>query len=488
MQEAKFSTADAQMEIDMANTGHALSISLTKEEVTTLANEPFWMALRRILFMLFWILWMAMLIGSVVIITLTPKCVKLKEPFWYESSPIYRIRVDQFADSNGDGIGDLVGIINKLGYIKDDVSMRAVTLEGLLDENDASVIRPKLGSPAEFKKLASQIKVIIRVPLGEVVNELNTPRHDLETAIINWLEAGAAGFILDEFNFESTAHRNGLPRWHTLIANLSSTETSGKILLALSTHNFQTLPDTYCRYADMVLNYDMINLTPSYDSSELYPLLADLTEKNRTYSCRDNFVLGTGEITPLGDRFQPRSRVEALLIFNMLADATPIVYYGDEFGKKDTSGEEKSGVLKHIVEAHSGIMQWHDIEHIKEHHEPNQYKLFQKLAKLRLNEASIRTGVTAVRDLDSTVLAMARIKPGNPGFVIVSNFRSQTTAVSLRTRISKQIPAQGSVVLTSTNSKKPKDARLPLEDLQVEGEETLVLQFIPEVVEEADRH
>lgn len=77
----------------------------------------------------------------------------------FESSPIYTIRVDSFADSDGDGIGDLDGLIDKLGYIKNDISIGAIALEGLLEKSDPSVIQNRLGIDADFKKLAAQIKV-----------------------------------------------------------------------------------------------------------------------------------------------------------------------------------------------------------------------------------------------------------------------------------------------------------------------------------------
>lgn len=75
---------------------------------------------------------------------------------------------------------------------------------------------------------------------------------------------------------------------------------------------------------------------------------------------------------------------------------------------------------------------------------------------------------------------MARIKPGNPAFVVVSNFASHQMVVDLRTSLSKQVPAYGSVVLTSTNSKHARDERLSLEALTIEEGESLVLQFVPE--------
>jgi oligo-1,6-glucosidase len=38
---------------------------------------------------------------------------------WWKESIVYQIYPTSFFDSNGDGIGDLNGIISKLDYIKD---------------------------------------------------------------------------------------------------------------------------------------------------------------------------------------------------------------------------------------------------------------------------------------------------------------------------------------------------------------------------------
>ena len=38
---------------------------------------------------------------------------------WYKDSFFYQIYPRSFCDSNGDGIGDLKGIISKLDYLKE---------------------------------------------------------------------------------------------------------------------------------------------------------------------------------------------------------------------------------------------------------------------------------------------------------------------------------------------------------------------------------
>ena len=37
---------------------------------------------------------------------------------WWKEAVVYQIYVRSFKDSNGDGIGDLMGIVEKLDYLK----------------------------------------------------------------------------------------------------------------------------------------------------------------------------------------------------------------------------------------------------------------------------------------------------------------------------------------------------------------------------------
>ena len=41
------------------------------------------------------------------------------DPLWYKDAIIYEIHVRAFADSNGDGVGDFRGLIQKLDYLQD---------------------------------------------------------------------------------------------------------------------------------------------------------------------------------------------------------------------------------------------------------------------------------------------------------------------------------------------------------------------------------
>lgn len=52
------------------------------------ANDPFWQRLRWIFFILFWLLWAAMLAGAIYIILKAPKCSVAKPLSWYKEGPL----------------------------------------------------------------------------------------------------------------------------------------------------------------------------------------------------------------------------------------------------------------------------------------------------------------------------------------------------------------------------------------------------------------
>jgi maltose alpha-D-glucosyltransferase / alpha-amylase len=49
----------------------------------------------------------------------TPPAGRARGPLWYQDAVIYELRVRSFYDSDGDGSGDLRGLIEKLGYLQD---------------------------------------------------------------------------------------------------------------------------------------------------------------------------------------------------------------------------------------------------------------------------------------------------------------------------------------------------------------------------------
>ena len=98
---------------------------------------------------------------------------------WFENAVIYQIYPRSFQDSNGDGIGDLVGIMSRLDYLSD-LGVDAIWLSPIFkspmkdfgyDVQDYREIDPVFGSMEDFRQLVSKAhKLGIRVMLDMVLN------------------------------------------------------------------------------------------------------------------------------------------------------------------------------------------------------------------------------------------------------------------------------------------------------------------------------
>ncbi|XP_025829202.1 maltase A1 isoform X2 [Agrilus planipennis] len=67
-------------------------VGMSKEELMKYANDPFWVRLRWFLFISFWILWAAMLVGAIMIIVAAPKCNPPEPRTWWEQGPLTEVK------------------------------------------------------------------------------------------------------------------------------------------------------------------------------------------------------------------------------------------------------------------------------------------------------------------------------------------------------------------------------------------------------------
>jgi maltose alpha-D-glucosyltransferase/alpha-amylase len=86
------------------------------------------------------------------------------DPLWYKDAILYEIHIRAFMDSNGDGIGDFPGLIEKLDYLQD-LGVTALWLlpfypSPLRDDGydiaDYSTVNPIYGNLGDFKRLLEE--------------------------------------------------------------------------------------------------------------------------------------------------------------------------------------------------------------------------------------------------------------------------------------------------------------------------------------------
>jgi alpha-glucosidase len=107
---------------------------------------------------------------------------------WWRSGVVYQVYPRSFADSNGDGIGDLPGIIEHLDHLagtEGSLGVDAIWLspiypspwrDGGYDVSDHSAIHPEFGTMADFERLLREahdrgLRVILDLVLNHTSNE-----------------------------------------------------------------------------------------------------------------------------------------------------------------------------------------------------------------------------------------------------------------------------------------------------------------------------
>ena len=98
---------------------------------------------------------------------------------WYKEMVVYQIWTRSFCDGNGDGIGDLYGVIQKLDYIKS-LGVDAIWFSPIYPSPDADFgydisdymgIHPDYGNMKVFRKLLDRAHSMgLRVFMDLVVN------------------------------------------------------------------------------------------------------------------------------------------------------------------------------------------------------------------------------------------------------------------------------------------------------------------------------
>ncbi|KAH0946474.1 hypothetical protein HN011_010813 [Eciton burchellii] len=154
--EAKYISENGDAKIDIEMVKETLS-GMGKEELMKFANDPFWVRLRWILFITFWLLWAAMLAGAIAIIVVAPKCAVPEPKKLWEESPIIQL------DALDSPTVDLKGLESVLNDLKSQ-HIRAVSLSSLVKESanggteDFKAIKPELGDISDLENLIKAAK------------------------------------------------------------------------------------------------------------------------------------------------------------------------------------------------------------------------------------------------------------------------------------------------------------------------------------------
>lgn len=164
---------DSHVVVEVGSSSEASFNGLGKEELMKYADDPFWVRTRKILFILFWVGWLAMLVAAVLIIVFAPKCPERPNLKWYQKDVIYQVQPKSFLDTTTDkndagaGIGDLHGINAKISYFED-IGVNALWINSIYEAGkdsyegqdvvDHKKVSEILGGMAAFDDLRKNTK------------------------------------------------------------------------------------------------------------------------------------------------------------------------------------------------------------------------------------------------------------------------------------------------------------------------------------------
>ncbi len=140
---------------------------------------------------------------------------------WWRSAVFYRIDVSHFQDSDGDGIGDLAGVTQRLDYLQS-LGVDAIVIPATTEDNAfGSLLR---------EASARHIRIVIAF-------DAQTPPIEVPVRARQWLTRGAAGISIDGSLIDALVSLRDLRA-------LTDSFPGGRILLAQPTAGHTVAPQT----------------------------------------------------------------------------------------------------------------------------------------------------------------------------------------------------------------------------------------------------
>uniref|UniRef100_A0A8C8VES6 Solute carrier family 3 member 2 n=1 Tax=Pelusios castaneus TaxID=367368 RepID=A0A8C8VES6_9SAUR len=483
-------------EDDQADAGTKFT-GLSKEELLQVAGTPAWVRTRWALLILFWLGWLGMLAGAIVIIVQAPRCKELPPQEWWHKGGVYRIQpLDAFQDSDADGVGDLAGVQQHMDYLS------SLKVQGLvigpihvnapdnLAGTNLTAVDPQFGTSEMFTQLLNAakkkgLKVILDLTpnyRGQMLWFNSETPHNIEfqakmkEALEFWLKSGVAGIQL-----EGVEHLNDselLAEWKNLTSQHSSDDNARVLIAGMGQQDslqiFSLLNETS---ADLLTSAYLVGLGPEPTGEKMdNAIRAYIQAAGEKWPC---WSVGGPQVGHMASLVKERLlRLYHMLLFTL--PGTPFTNYGDEIGLLDKNNTPH---MRWNDSANFGFsskmpLQGGDsnssITVKAQSDEPSSLlSLFRRLSELRGKERSLLHGEFLILPrTESGVFVYLRSWDQNKRFLVALNFAGTRSTI----RISHSLlPPQATVEL-STDSQR-QEGQLSLKDLTLEPSEGLLLHF-----------
>lgn len=278
---------------------------LSKEELLRVAGTPGWIKVRWALLILFWLGWIGMLAGAIVIIVQAPRCKPLPEMNWWDEGPLYQIGdIESFT-----GDAEIASLEKKLDYVN------KLKVKGL-------VIGPIHASSADK-------------PEDLNLEEISSSAGKMEqlTKLLNEAHKKSISVVLD-----LTPNYNGQNPW---FSNTTATQVADKITSA--TNHWLS------EGVDGILLYG-VDLIDTMDS--FWTIMRE-TVKNHTKEEKKKVLIGVTESTSVDDVKRLLNKTGVDLLLSRLL--------------KPESGLETAQVVEHLYSDQGNHLTWNIGDRVRGH-------------------------------------------------------------------------------------------------------------------------
>ncbi|XP_063042313.1 amino acid transporter heavy chain SLC3A2-like [Engraulis encrasicolus] len=449
---------------------------LSKEELMRVAGTAGWVRTRWFLLILFWLGWLGMLAGAIVIIIQAPRCKELPEMNWWNEGPLYQIRnMEAFAGAKG-----LAGVeerLDSLGQLK----LKGLILGPLhnvqrdhLATLDWNTIDPAIGT---MEKLQSLLDKAHKKGISIVLDL--TPNYDessstwfrgglgalgqkLKEAVEHWTSKGVDGLLFDSM-------QDLLPIEPEHWAPLQEAVEVKEPVEGIRKKAFMGASDDV-QNANLLLNTTGVNmlmpqLAPDMSGQLWASTIQELYSSN--LQTRLGWSLSRPSQGHLATVVTPRFlKLYELMLFTL--PGTPVFNYGDEIGleDKDTVNPEMTWDFDEVVENNAAIQEQR--AELKARRD-----WFRVLSDLRGKERSLAHGDYAALHSSDSSLAYVRLWDQSQRFITAVNWGNSSVTLKMQ---HEDLPAEATILLT-TEADRAQDSVVQLEGLEIGPGQAVLLSY-----------
>ncbi|XP_048381203.1 solute carrier family 3 member 2b [Stegostoma tigrinum] len=474
---------------------------LSKEELLAVASSPAWVRSRWLLLALFWLAWLAMLAGAVLIIVRAPRCRPLPAARWWHRGGLYRIHSPAFQDSDGDGEGDLAGVSQRMEEIAA-LKVKGIII-GPIHQNVADMVNEtrlnKIDSTfGSLEQMQNLLEVAKRKGLKVILDltpnykgkqkwfGINFNRTDggqdllrEEEAFQFWLKMGVDGLSVSGIEEVLTSAPHRVAEWQNLTKNFSGDDDPRIFITGTAVAEPEEILQLINQSdADLFFSYylrkTLLALSPPTARSVQQRVEEYIEKCGKSWP---SWAISGYEVGHIASSVQQHLHgLVHMMLFTL--PGTPFIYYGDEIGLKDSQG--KTPWMLWNASANGGFTSRQSLREtpllnqtVQGQKSPSSpLSLFKKLSLLKIKERSLQFGEFQSIYSEGNVYGYSRVWDQSDRFLVLLNIDTQSAVVSLA---GNSLPARATIELSSKADRS--EGEVSLTDLHLAGGEGLLLKF-----------